>query len=178
MSSQSRRDFDELDPATLRRLDLPATSGSRRGLADLVLVKHLNLVYVTNDPARIPHAVDVRPASDITAAGARFTAPENAIRVFFNWRMTITTTATAGLRSIDVMRKDKNGNVIDHYLNLGPGASTSLIGRSVGLHSGSSIVLQHPTSLSPEWYLSVDDNLDVDNGDDVSWTIDYLEVPL
>ncbi len=170
---------EQLDTKTLNRLDLPKTAESPVGLDRLWLQKLINLVYITNDISKTPHKFDVRAASDRGAAGARFTAPVDARRIIFSVRARLVTTATAGGRTIVVERRNKALDLANQFVSETVAASTTRNYEISMSNSSSAEVhrqITYPIILEPEWFLVHDG--DIDDGDDVSWVIDYVEIPI
>lgn len=175
---------EQLDRKTLDRLDLPKSFESQQGLDRLFLQKLLNLAYIVNDIWSMPHKVDVRAASDITAAGATFTAPVNARRLIFSMQIAVVTTATVGSRGIVIQRRDKTGTNatrLNGFINRTLTASITETYDIGPVDAGDGIVTRQittPLVLEPEWVIIVDDTSNIDNLDGVRWNIEYLEIPI
>lgn len=171
-----------VDPKTLDRLDLPKLRDALRGIDELLLQKLLNLVYQVNDVDTVPHKLDSRTASAITANGATFTCPIDERRIVHTVRINLVTSATVGSRNILITRRNKAGTILSSFINEPVAASTArnYTISPQGTSPDSVIVtLNYPLRLEPEWTIEVDDQADINNtSDTVAWEIDYLRIPV
>ncbi len=178
-------ELEDLDVATVRRLDLPKTATSPQGLFGLRLPKIVIPVYVTNSVDRVPHQLDRRAAAAITNAGAAFSSPIDKQRILFGLAINVTTSATAGTRAIVIDKRDKPTN-ITHIVDQRTQTASLTRNYTITPTSGATgvtgtifITLTYPIVLAPEWFILVDDTSNIDGaGDTVSWTIEYVEVQI
>lgn len=176
-------EFERLDSATLKRLDLPASADSPQGLENIPLVKALSLVYLCNSIER-PHRSDIRAATSLPLVGALFTAPVSARRILFSMVITVKTSTTAGTRTIIVERDNKAGLLLQRFD--GPRNQATdvtfnyFISSCSGGVSSSSlyVAINFPMVLEPEWSILIDDTANITTTDTVAWEIEYVEVPI
>ncbi len=172
---------EQLDIKTLNRLDIPRTVQSPQGIDTLLLQKILNLTYNVNDLTRIPFKLDDRVDSDISAAGASFTAPIDARRIIFLMRFSYSATATVGNRTVVLDKRTKGSNTVVRIISRTITASvgeTWFVGPLGTTATTVAISLNYPLRLEPEASLIVDDTTNIDNLDDVGWDIEYVEIPI
>jgi len=173
--------LEQLDSATLKRLDLPKTAESPQGLSGIYLPKLISLVYVVNGIVGVPHLVDLKIATGVTTPGLQFTPPTGTKRIIFEMEFDYTATATVGTRTVIIEKRIKNSSRVVRYLNDGPTAGQArsyFIGPSNTTVGNVNVQITFPIELEPEWSITIDDGANIDAADSVTWQIEYVELPV
>src|SRR6266480_3587482 len=161
--------FEQLDSKTLKRLDLPKSAVSPSGLSEVLLMKVLTPVYLTNDSNSILHQTDIRAAAARTANGATFACPASSRRIVFSIRFNYTCTATVGTRTYVIDRRDKVPNVINRSVSQTLTASqTNNVEISSESASGGTDIhrqIAYPWILEAEWSITISDISNIDIAD-------------
>ena len=172
--------IEVIDPATLKRLDLPKTATSPQGLSQILMERSIQLTYQTNNPTA-QHKEDTRANAIIGTAAITFSAPTSAIRIIYSWRLQFQSTATVGNRAISVAKISKDGTkIFNQYVSKTVAAGTTevyCISGAVGVNATNTISLNYPEVLQPEWSLFFDDTSNIDPNDTLLWQIEYSEIP-
>lgn len=175
-------ELEDLDVKFVQKLDLPKTAQSGRGLFGLRLPKVVLLVFVTNNPDRIPHSLDRQALTAITGGGKRHTAKIDTMETVYNIEATYTSSATVGTRSFTITVINKAVAIITTYVFETFGASltrTYSIGRGAEADVSTSVVsINYPIHLAQEWSILFSDGNLIDANDLISWSIEYQEVTI
>lgn len=170
-------ELEDLDAATLRRLDLPSTRDSPQGLSDLRFAKVIIPVYVVN-LGRLQHEPVTGTGNDARSLTARI----NERLEVHSMRYTYNSTGTAGNRLLFVERRDKVNRLFNRYVfdfTLAA-SSTAHFEIAQGLIGTANVNVQlaYPVILEPEWHIDIGDNASIDANDSPSIRADVVRIPI